>query len=179
MKIVIRTQFMENYGAHTWDGTGTCPQHWKFKGGSTYVVPGLAWADALDGSARAVVDEVIEMISIDDDYSREYVIDWSFEEDDHVATEEWDAPFVLSKQGDLWKQVVKDQVDNLRGGYKYRETTSMLTETGETIPGSFRVIYSKDGVTWETEDSIDWAAIRAKEDLEYKKAMAEYNEETV
>ncbi len=31
---VIDTQYKENYGAHDWDGTGECPQRWKFKGGS-------------------------------------------------------------------------------------------------------------------------------------------------
>ena len=35
--LVIWTQYRENYGAHTWDGEGDCPQHWKNKGGSTYV----------------------------------------------------------------------------------------------------------------------------------------------
>ena len=38
MKLVIHTQFKENYGAYDWDGKGECPQYWKFKGGSTYVV---------------------------------------------------------------------------------------------------------------------------------------------
>ena len=38
MKVVIYTQFRENYGAHDWDGKGECPQYWKNKGGSCYVV---------------------------------------------------------------------------------------------------------------------------------------------
>jgi hypothetical protein len=38
MMLVIRTQYMENYGAHDWDGQGECPQYWKAKGGSDYVV---------------------------------------------------------------------------------------------------------------------------------------------
>ena len=37
MKLVIYTQFRENYGAHDWDGEGECPQRWKYKGGDTYV----------------------------------------------------------------------------------------------------------------------------------------------
>ena len=41
MKLVIQTQFKENYGAHDWDGEGECPQYWKFKGGETYVFPNL------------------------------------------------------------------------------------------------------------------------------------------
>ena len=36
MKLYITTQYMENYGAHDWDGTGACPQYWKFKGGEDY-----------------------------------------------------------------------------------------------------------------------------------------------
>jgi hypothetical protein len=38
MKLVISTQVYENYGAHDWDGTGECPQYWKAKGGSDYVI---------------------------------------------------------------------------------------------------------------------------------------------
>ena len=38
MRLVIHTQYRENYGAHDWDGKGECPQYWKLKGGSTYVV---------------------------------------------------------------------------------------------------------------------------------------------
>ena len=36
MKLHIQTQYMENYGAHDWDGLGECPQRWKFKGGEDY-----------------------------------------------------------------------------------------------------------------------------------------------
>ena len=38
MKLLITTQVRENYGAHDWDGTGECPQYWKFKGGNEYLV---------------------------------------------------------------------------------------------------------------------------------------------
>ena len=38
MKLLISTQVYENYGAHDWDGTGECPQYWKAKGGSDYVI---------------------------------------------------------------------------------------------------------------------------------------------
>ena len=39
--LIITTQHRENYGAHDWNGEGECPQHWKYKGGSTYFVTGL------------------------------------------------------------------------------------------------------------------------------------------
>jgi hypothetical protein len=31
MKLLITTQYMENYGAHDWNGEGACPQYWKMK----------------------------------------------------------------------------------------------------------------------------------------------------
>ena len=37
-KLLITTQTYENYGAHDWDGVGQCPQYWKAKGGSDYVI---------------------------------------------------------------------------------------------------------------------------------------------
>jgi hypothetical protein len=39
MKVLITTQYMENYGAHDWDGTGECPQYWKAKGGEEFFLP--------------------------------------------------------------------------------------------------------------------------------------------
>ncbi len=32
-RITAVFQYMENYGAHDWDGKGECPQRWKSKGG--------------------------------------------------------------------------------------------------------------------------------------------------
>lgn len=32
VQIAIGGQYMENYGAHDWDGKGQCPQYWKAKG---------------------------------------------------------------------------------------------------------------------------------------------------
>ena len=36
--ILIHTQYEENYGAHDWNGIGTCPEHWKMKGGITFQI---------------------------------------------------------------------------------------------------------------------------------------------
>jgi len=38
-RIVVTTQYYENYGAHDWDGNGKCPQYWKAKGGSQFSIP--------------------------------------------------------------------------------------------------------------------------------------------
>jgi hypothetical protein len=90
MKLVIHTQFCENYGAHDWDGKGLCPQYWKNKGGDTYVVE-CNLEQAQDAGFYAAVDRCIEHRS---DYSEEYIIgeslvdDIDFNPDNVVA--EWD-----------------------------------------------------------------------------------------
>ena len=79
MMLVIRTQYMENYGAHDWDGEGSCPQYWKFKGGSEYKI--------LNVPLNIDYAEVVEAAGVtrDDDYCREYVLDWSIEADDYLS----------------------------------------------------------------------------------------------
>ncbi len=79
MMLVIRTQYMENYGAHDWDGEGACPQYWKFKGGSEYKV--LDVPLNIDYS-KVVADAGVER---NDDYCREYILDWSIESDDYLS----------------------------------------------------------------------------------------------
>jgi len=92
IRVVFQTQFRENYGAHDWDGEGYCPQRWKAKGGSTYIVS----ASAADIADSQWWDTVIKIISHSSEYSAEYVISESvvdaidFVESDHV--EEWEEP---------------------------------------------------------------------------------------
>ena len=79
MMFVIRTQFMENYGAHDWDGKGACPQHWKFKGGSEYKITGV--------DPTADPEDYINLADVEhsSDYAREYVLSYSFEEDNYLS----------------------------------------------------------------------------------------------
>ena len=70
MKVVIHTQFKENYGAHDWDGKGECPQYWKFKGGSTYVVE-CSLEQAMSGQ---FFTDVAKCIEYKNDYSEEYIV---------------------------------------------------------------------------------------------------------
>jgi hypothetical protein len=79
MKLVIRTQFMENYGAHDWDGEGECPQYWKMKGGSEYMIENVPLN--IDYAA------VVEMAEVEknNEYVREYILDWSLESDDYMS----------------------------------------------------------------------------------------------
>jgi hypothetical protein len=79
MRIVIATQYHENYGAHDWDGTGTCPQYWKAKGGSEYVI-NITLAKVLElggkGLATLVAQACEKFINRRDNYAEEYMIDW-------------------------------------------------------------------------------------------------------
>jgi len=81
MIVVIDTQFMENYGAHDWDGQGECPQYWKMKGGSSYKVLNVP----ADADIKSVVDLVAPEFVHDDIGSREYIIGYSMENDDFLS----------------------------------------------------------------------------------------------
>jgi hypothetical protein len=100
MKLVIQTQFRENYGAHDWDGKGSCPQYWKSKGGDCYVID-VNLSEAQDPGFYAEVGRCIAHRS---DYSEEYIIgetlvdDIDFKESDHI--EEWDSAIYAIKLSD-------------------------------------------------------------------------------
>jgi hypothetical protein len=70
---------MENYGAHDWDGTGECPQYWKMKGGSEYKIT--------DVPLNIDYQELVSMANVekDNEYCREYILDWSMEADDYLS----------------------------------------------------------------------------------------------
>jgi hypothetical protein len=67
MAVVVATQFRENYGAHEWDGTGTCPQYWKNKFGEDYIIQNAP-------SEEDAVYFVDHHICHSTNYSQEWVI---------------------------------------------------------------------------------------------------------
>ena len=81
MMIVINTQDQENYGAHDWDGTGACPQYWKFKGGSEYKVTNVP----LNIDYQEVVEMVRSDIECNNEGFRTDIIGWSVESDDYLS----------------------------------------------------------------------------------------------
>lgn len=96
MQLVITTQYRENYGAHDWDGTGDCPQYWKSKGGSTYVVTNVYAQDCENFPAiveRAAKHFNCEYVS---PYSQEWIIDWEVTDDGVRAWDEWETPKKVS-----------------------------------------------------------------------------------
>ena len=106
--LVVDTQYMENYGAHGWDGIGECPQHWKMKGGSYYKIVGVP--THLDPM------EIVKLLNIEYDevYSKEFVIST------HWESEDWLSPFErdqLQNDGEiLYPEVVIDFDDVMIAG---------------------------------------------------------------
>ena len=79
MMLVIDTQYMENYGAHDWDGQGECPQYWKAKGGSDYVVKKFT------GDATMAVLCLRAQIECDNEGFREKIIDFRIVKDSYLT----------------------------------------------------------------------------------------------
>ena len=123
-KLVIHTQYKENYGAHDWDGEGVCPQYWKFKGGDTYVVENLT-----STQIQKIVDNGIptlsKLIEYSNDYAKEYILDWSVEEDSAVVYQEWETPIICVWKMDRWI-FTKKQINN-KFGHMRKEIASSFS----------------------------------------------------
>ena len=81
MMLVIDTQYMENYGAHDWDGQGECPQYWKMKGGEEYMVTGIP----NNCDVALVIRMLGQEVEWSNEGSRSYVIGTHFESDDYQS----------------------------------------------------------------------------------------------
>ena len=84
MKLHITTQYMENYGAHDWDGTGECPQYWKFKGGEDYFYPLGAYGRS-DEALKELVEALRGQVEWDDLGSRSYIVGYGVVADDYMT----------------------------------------------------------------------------------------------
>lgn len=80
MKIVITTQYRENYGTPD-------EPYWKFKGGEEYVIPGVDPSKVAPG---LLVEKVRGQIEYSGEMSEEYILDWELVEDDHMTDFEFD-----------------------------------------------------------------------------------------
>ena len=84
MKLHLQTQYMENYGAHDWDGTGECPQYWKMKGGEDYF-----YQLGNETPSDEHIDELVQVIrgrfEYSDEYARNYLIGYGVVADDYMT----------------------------------------------------------------------------------------------
>ena len=86
MKLLITTQVYENYGAHDWDGKNECPQYWKAKGGSDYVVKKFKDFNKVTETVMALRSQ----IESDNDHFRETIINFEVVADDYLTEFEKD-----------------------------------------------------------------------------------------
>jgi len=75
MKILISTQYRENYG------TAEEP-YWKFKGGEDYFILDV---DPLKTAPGVLVEQVRGKIEYSGEMSEEYILDWELVADDYVT----------------------------------------------------------------------------------------------
>jgi hypothetical protein len=75
MKILITTQYRENYG------TAEEP-YWKFKGGEDYFILGV---DPVKVAPGLLVEQVRGQIEYSGEMSEEYILDWILVEDDALS----------------------------------------------------------------------------------------------
>lgn len=74
--LIIEMQYLENYAAHDWDGTGTCPEFWKAKGGEEVIITEVP--ESVD--IEKVVDMVREEFEWSNQYSQQYIVGFGLEE---------------------------------------------------------------------------------------------------
>ena len=96
MKLVISTQYSENYG-------DSQNPYWKFKGGNVYVVKNIDERDISRIQANGI-PTLTSLINYSNSMSSEEVIGFSILEDDAVICDEWDTPIELmySKSDSCW-----------------------------------------------------------------------------
>lgn len=82
MILVIQTQDYENYGAHDWDGEGSCPQRWKAKGGSEIKITGV---DPRLYTEAQIIDMIRDDIEQNNDYIQTTIVGASFQEDGYLS----------------------------------------------------------------------------------------------
>ena len=153
-KLVIQTQYRENYAAHNADYKhGIDQPYWKFKGGTTFVVENLS-SNMINKIAVNGIPELVNLVEYSNEAAEEYVIDWEIAEDDAVVCESWETPIVLSfdEENQEWTatKFTNNRPDKDGYGGYMRDEILELTETWVMAPGQERSDYDskylmKDG----------------------------------
>ena len=142
MKLVIQTQYSENYGSAD-------KPFWKFKGGDTYVVHNLTTAQA-QRVLRDGIPTLKALIEYKNSSSEEFVNFYSVVEDDATwFCDEWETPYILSWENNTWvcrqvqandgsfRKPVVSKVTKYTlgmGGDKSDLLVSWVMENGDIIP---------------------------------------------
>ena len=153
-KLVIHTQYKENYGAHDWDGKGECPQYWKFKGGTTYVVPNFKDFN----NVESVIKSLEALITYSNDGSKEYILEWSIVPHSQKVCEDWESPtnLWLNPVG-KWEAI--KVTDNREDGWMRKEILEK-TETWTLLPEGDRTHYKAEFLMEDGEYAINDEGLR-------------------
>lgn len=140
-KLVIQTQYRENY---SFDNDGYPVEgpeaHWKFKGGSTYVVENLT-SGMINKIGQNGIPELTKLLEYKNVASEEYILDWSIEESDAVVCEEWETPVVLAFDREQQEWTATKVTSNEEMGYM-RSEIKMKTEKWVMLEEQERTDYT-------------------------------------
>ena len=134
MKLVIGTQYCENYGDER-------EPHWKYKGGTTYVVRGITAAQQtrIESEGIPTLKRLIEYKS---SMTEEYVLDYRVVEDSAPEGEPWETPVVCQYAEGEWHasiETLNDEYGYLRSDIGRKlEVYTMLPQGGR---GDYTVEY--------------------------------------
>lgn len=153
MKLVINTQYRENYAAHNEDYEhGVSEAYWKFKGGTTYVLPHFTDVNRV----TEVMKNLTTLIEYGNPASEEYILDWEIVEDSAKVCESWETPIQIFIDGD--KTTALRVIDNREDGYMKREILEK-TESWTMMPENERKGFSatylmRDGDECDSESDL-------------------------
>jgi hypothetical protein len=150
-KLVINTQYRENYAAHNEDFVpGVSADHWKFKGGSTYVVENIMPAQAMKIGVHGIPN-LEKLVTYSNPGSEEYILDYEVVEDDNAPVcEEWETPYVLEYDTDIkrWratKLTVNGDMGFMKSEIASKKESWLVTSEG-TGREDYRALYTmQDG----------------------------------
>jgi hypothetical protein len=151
MKLVINTQYRENYAAHNEDFVpGISENYWKFKGGSTYVVPNFT--DSVN--ITEVMKNLTTLITYGNSGSEEYIIDYNIVDNNEKVCESWETVTQVFFNTD--NVTALKVTDNREDGYLRSEILEK-TEVWKMLPNSERQDYAasylmQDGdIVWDNK----------------------------
>ena len=163
-KLVINTQYRENY---SFDNDGYPVEgpeaHWKYKGGSAYVVEGLT-SGMINKIGQNGIPELTKLLEYKNAASEEYIIDWEIVEDNAKVCESWETVTQIFINED--NVTALKVTDNREDGYMRSEILE-LTEAWTMLPESERSEYSasylmKDGDICNSQDELkEWFEVAA------------------
>ena len=137
-KLVIQTQYRENYAYPDWDGKGECPQAWKFKGGSTYVINSFKDFNKV----TEVMKQLDALISFGNEGFEEYILSWEIVPQARKVCEDWETVTQLWLNP-VGKWEALKITDNREDGYMRREILEK-TESWIMATNNERVQYKAE-----------------------------------